>query len=228
MNLSKYVNDNKLKFTPDEIKQLFQDKDKNRNKIISSQLPLALNIADSFNKTTGIDIDYLFSYALEGLLNALDTFSPDDKSNSTFTTYSKTCITNSIIYSTRYNKMNIINKPYQNVKNEPVPIAYTFTSLLRNYNEDDEFGIENNISDDSRPYSDNEDKLESEIRKQLKPKVADVVILYLGINQDKALTFKEIGKLKDKSSQAVHLSYHTGLSKLKENERFKKYLNNLR
>lgn len=218
--LSKYVEENKLILTQNEIKKLFNNTQKNQDLIIKTQLPLILSIANSFSKTTGTSIEALFSKGLEATFKAL--FKYKITSDATYTTFNKKVVTNAL-KDYRLHNDNTIKQPAKN-KDLPTIKAYPFSNFI---NEKDE-PFENNISSfiEEKYYSD-EDKLEAIINDNLKPSYATIVINYFGINKNKPKTFDEVAEELNTTKQNVHDKYQKAITKLQANKHFKALLKNL-
>ncbi|WP_339875245.1 sigma-70 family RNA polymerase sigma factor [Olleya marilimosa] len=210
--IQKYVEQNKIKLSQDEIRQLFQDKELNESKIIQSQLPLALKLTTNKCAYTSADIEDVFSYALEALKNAFSTYQPDNAAS--FTTYAKKCIENGINNYKLFNT-NVIKQPSRNQELSKIK-AFTFSSFV---SDDETIPFENiPIIEDTR-ISD-EDALIKLLQDNLKPSYSYIIIQYYGIGQDKPKTLKEIGELINTSRQDVEIKLKRILNKLKNNERF--------
>ena len=218
MKLSKYVEDNKIVLSQVEIRKLFKDKEHNRNKIIRTQLPLVLSIADSFSKTTGNPIEELFCNAMETLTKALNLY--DETNKASFTTYVKVSITNQL--STKKSD-GLIRTPVMNTHNKVFPTAYVFSDL--NVDDDGE-AKEFDVIDESEPYDSYEDEYIEAINEYTKnAKGADIVTRYLGLGYDKAMTFSEIGKLHNQTGANIRNLYHAEIQRLKDSDTFKKIIN---
>ncbi|OCK42515.1 hypothetical protein BA195_10085 [Tenacibaculum soleae] len=217
--LQKYVEQNKIKLTQDQIKELCNNKERNQDLIIKSQLPLVLNISNSFNSTTGANIEDLFSKALEATHNALINY--DNKSNASFTTYAKISIINAL-KDYRLHNNNIIKQPSKN-KELSNTKAYCFSS----FNSEDNKAIEDTIEDTTNSIYSDEDKLEQLIKDNLKADYANIVILYFGINQDKSKVCIEIAEELNTTKQNINDKLLKALNKLKSNTHFKTLLKKL-
>jgi RNA polymerase sigma factor (sigma-70 family) len=193
MKLSKYVNDNYIKLSNEEIFKLFDNRTKNKNTIVKSQLPFLLKIADSFSKTTKSNIDDLFSDGLIVLSKSIDDFITIN--NVPFTSYFKTCLNNKFVTITnRVNNKNTVN------------YTYPFSSFDYDFNKESSTNYEPNY---------NENEIINIIKKNLNTKQSDIVIKYLGISGD-VMTFKEISEEYNQSYQNIAEQYHIGLRKLKK------------
>lgn len=212
--IQKYVEQNKIKLSQDEIKELFDNRKLNKTKIIQSQLPLVLNICASFQQTTNNNIEDLFSYGLEALNNAFETFNPD--ANTTFTTYAKKCIENGV-KDYRIHINSLIRKPIRNTNNITVPVANVFSSYINNEDESTPF---DNITDEDNSRISDEDALIKLLKDNLKPVEAYIIIQYFGLGEDKKKTLAEIGDELNRTKEAIRLRKEYILNKLKSNERF--------
>lgn len=214
-NISKYVEENKLKLTQNEILNLFNDREKNKNKIIKSQLPLVLLLAGSYSSTTNYSVDDLFSYGLEGLTNALYTFKIDTPA--TFTTYANKCIKTALNGYVYHNTTKtVIKQPSSNFRGITIPKAYLMTELS-----DDEYNFEEKITDSNEPKKCNEEEIYNLIYDCLKPSYAYIVTQYLGINEEENKTFNKIAEEQNKTRENIRQQYHKAIQILKDNEDFK-------
>ncbi|WP_067150826.1 sigma factor [Pseudotamlana agarivorans] len=224
MNLTKYVQQNKVKLSTNEVRLLFNDIDTNKDIIIKSQLPLVLYLASNFSYKTGLPIEELFSIGLESLYKALTKY--NNSSNASFTTFAKTCIL------TRFGTYEdgIIRIPYHQFKNEDNPKAHTFSSLNKNSIEDDSLiKIENNIADevDETIDVDTNDLIKLINTTLKKTNHSYVVINYLGLGLKEKKTFQQIGNEVNLTHQRTQQIFSTSIDKLKRNKVFKMALKRL-
>jgi DNA-directed RNA polymerase specialized sigma subunit len=63
----KYLRENHMSISKKELENMFNDKEKNKDKIIRSQFAMVLMLVSKFSHTTGHSTSNLISYALEGL-----------------------------------------------------------------------------------------------------------------------------------------------------------------
>ena len=219
MKISKYVEDNTIKLSQVEIRELFNDKENNKNIIIKSQLALALSIADSFSKTTEYTVESLFSEAVMALTSAHRLY--DHNHKATFTTYAKTAMTNKL---SNIRNEDLIRKPGMNTKNHLIPKTSLFCDLMER--DDDGKYDEFDVIDDSDVYESFEDEYVEAVKKYSKnDKGSDIVLRYLGLGYDKAMTFPEIAKLYGMTYQGIRLLYHNEIERLQNNDIFKNKLN---
>lgn len=202
MNISQFVKKNHIKMSQEDIIINFNDKET----IVKSQLALALNLADSFNKTTGNNIDDLFAVALLSINNAYEKYDLTLKV-ARFSTYCRKTIVNSLLSF----KDNIIRRPFLNTKNVLVPSAnYDFEVDYLESLEDVETTSYGNI--DIEPIV----RLITEL---LSPIDSSVVINNLGLLEVKK-TFKQLGKEYNRSGEAIRIRYIKSIEALKNNKRF--------
>lgn len=202
MNISQFVKKNHIKMSQEDIIINFNDKET----IVKSQLALALNLADSFNKTTGNNIDDLFAVALLSINNAYEKYDLTLKV-ARFSTYCRKTIVNSLLSF----KDNIIRRPFLNTKNVLVPSAnYDFEVDYLESLEDVETTSYGNI--DIEPIV----RLITEL---LSPIDSSVVINKLGLLEVKK-TFKQLGKEYNRSGEAIRIRYIKSIEALKNNKRF--------
>lgn len=211
-SLSKYVESNKVKLTQEEVKTLFNEKEINKEIIIKSQLPLVLNLSASFNATSGTPIEQLFSYAIEGILKAFETY--DNTNVASFTTYAKKSIEWSLMdYKTH--QTNVIKQPKKTLENNiDIGTARLFGDMLK---DDDKF----DVPDTSEIYNNNEVELIHLLKEHIKPNYIETIILYFGIGEDKPLTQKEVAKIKGVSTEAISQLLKKGLNEIKNNNKLK-------
>lgn len=95
MKISTYVNNNYVKMSSEEIWKLFENREVNKEIISRTQLPMILKMAFSFARTTGNDIEELFSTALLTLMESIDDY--DLSKNRPFVSYYKVRVNNALI-----------------------------------------------------------------------------------------------------------------------------------
>jgi RNA polymerase sigma factor (sigma-70 family) len=213
-----YVEQNQIKLTQDEINELFKNKEDNESIIIQSQLPLALNLSTSFSLTTSGELEDLFSYALEALKQAYNTYQIDGAGS--FTTYASKCI-NNILKDYRIYTSGVIKQPSTNIT-KLFAKAYTFASFKHSNDYEDEPFQNIPEIDDTRIQD--EDALIKLIQDTLKPGYADIIIKFYGLGLDKPLTCCDQAKIDGTTHQNINLKLNKGLNKLRKNDKFKTLL----
>lgn len=218
-NIQNYVSKNTIKLTQEELVELFNSSMDSQNIIAKSQLPLVLNIANSFQTTTGVSFDEIFSAGMLGLSKAVNSYVTT--SNATFTTYAKTCITNEITYQIK-NCDNIIRKPYLNSNNNPVPNAYVLSNFT---NDDGDNPVEDSIAYIEQDYINKDDNIEQQLINLIKETLVkkqyqDIVIWRMGLLIDKPLTYKECGEKLGLVRGTIKNQYDKAINKLKNNPLF--------
>lgn len=212
----KYISKNYIKLSVNEVKELFNNKEANEDKIIKSQLPLVYNLASKYSITTPLDINELFSIGLEALTEAMNRY--DASRETSFTTYAKLVIKSK--FNVQRFKCRLIPVPTSLDKNK-APIAYTYSTFA---NAEIESRITSTIStecDLNYKYLSNEDILVELIETTLNhPQQSYIIIQHLGINQDKKRTQTELAKELNTSKQYVGQQFKKGIQKLKQNQSF--------
>ncbi|MBP0904864.1 hypothetical protein ACFSKN_04645 [Mariniflexile gromovii] len=226
MNLKKYVNDNYIKLSTDEVRLLFENIEANKELIVKTQLPLVLNLVMRFTKSKNINSEELFSVALEALTNSIEKY--NNSNEATFTTF---CYHN-IYFSLLDYQDNIIRIPANAKKFTDNPKAYSFSNWN---NEDNNFKFEDRFESYDSIKTCNESELIEIIKEHLishKKNVngdmqADIVIKYLGLNMDKSINLPKQAESLNLTPQRVQQLYHTAMNRLKENKAFKMALKRL-
>ncbi|OAB78768.1 sigma-70 family RNA polymerase sigma factor [Cochleicola gelatinilyticus] len=229
MNLNQYVTENYVKLSQLEIDELFIDRDKNKNKIACSQLPLALKVATKYATTSQYSPDELFSPALGGLIPAIKNYNV--QAAASFPSYAKICMERNVWDWIRYRPYALIGKMQTNYEKQDVPFTSHFSDLSIMVNEDGKTKFEDSIEDTSKDYIDekNEDYLIELIKKNLKKeRYATVVIETLGLGMKKPIIHKQQASKYGLSHQRINQIFHTSIEKLQKNEAFKTALNKLR
>ncbi|WP_418513699.1 hypothetical protein [Corallibacter sp.] len=229
--INKYVTDNHIKLSQNQIKILFEDRFKNNDSIVKSQLPICLKYAIKYSYKSKFTPEDLFSISLLALQKAVNGY--DTTSEASFTTYCKNYI--------NYDLMNYLNNPDTSIIKQPqkqknmntkgliIPQAYSFSNWIDdngNYSID----FENNYSfeTDINIQKDNEDKLIELIRNNLKKEMwSDIVINKLGLGMVKRLNNREHSKLLDINEKQYSTIYKQSIERLKQNKGFKIALNQI-
>lgn len=222
MNLNQYVNESYIKLTQSQIDELFEDRDKNKNKIACSQLPLALATASKYSATSNYTVDELFSPALDGLNSAISKYNPN--ATASFTSYAKIAMQRAVWDFIKFKPWEIIGKMKSNYEKQDIPKTSVFSSL---YNESIKDSFESRIEDSSSEYTDeqNETFLIELIRKSIKKeKHSTIVIETLGLGMKKPLMQIEQAKKYNTSHQRISQIYLSSIKKLQRNEAFKEAL----
>ncbi|OCK42516.1 hypothetical protein BA195_10090 [Tenacibaculum soleae] len=222
--LINYVTDNYIQLDIQNVKDLFQDKERNQDTIIKSQLPLVYKLANSYSITTPITIEELFSIGLEALLDASQRF--DNSNGASFTSYASKVITSH--YSNHIHSNRLIPIPHS--KSEAIkPVAFTFSQLTKD-DENESFistTLSNNI-DLNYSYLSNEDVLIQLIEDTLNnPKWASIVVEVLGIGMFKKKKQIEIAEENNTTKQNIGQMYNKAINRLKNNKAFKNKIRGL-
>jgi len=204
VKIIRYVNDNYIKLSQKEIINNFDNKDL----IIKSQLPIVLKISNSFNLTTGVNLEDLFNEALEALLRAYNYYDKDNDNNATFTTYVSTVIKNALIIYNK-NKSRIVIKSFSNYTDEGNKIKKEM--IASNYS-----SVENT------------EELCESIFNTIPKKYAEIVTKYLLEEGNEKINFKTIAKEYNLSRETIRLRYLKGIRLLKSNELFIKKMKELK
>jgi len=204
VKIIRYVNDNYIKLSQKEIINNFDNKDL----IIKSQLPIVLKISNSFNLTTGVNLEDLFNEALEALLRAYLYYDKDNDNNATFTTYVSTVIKNALIIYNK-NESRIVIKSFSNYTDEGNKIKKEM--IASNYS-----SVENT------------EELCESIFNTIPKKYAEIVTKYLLEEGNEKINFKTIAKEYNLSRETIRLRYLKGIRLLKSNELFIKKMKELK
>jgi len=204
VKIIRYVNDNYIKLSQKEIINNFDNKDL----IIKSQLPIVLKISNSFNLTTGVNLEDLFNEALEALLRAYNYYDKDNDNNATFTTYVSTVIKNALIIYNK-NESRIVIKSFSNYTDEGNKIKKEM--IASNYS-----SVENT------------EELCESIFNTIPKKYAEIVTKYLLEEGNEKINFKTIAKEYNLSRETIRLRYLKGIRLLKSNELFIKKMKELK
>jgi len=204
VKIIRYVNDNYIKLSQKEIINNFDNKDL----IIKSQLPIVLKISNSFNLTTGVNLEDLFNEALEALLRASNYYDKDNDNNATFTTYVSTVIKNALIIYNK-NESRIVIKSFSNYTDEGNKIKKEM--IASNYS-----SVENT------------EELCESIFNTIPKKYAEIVTKYLLEEGNEKINFKTIAKEYNLSRETIRLRYLKGIRLLKSNELFIKKMKELK
>lgn len=222
MEIQKYVRENHLRVTNEEVRELFNDREKNKNKILKTQLALVLNVTTNIYHNHSKLFEEVFSDGLYGLTRAVETYNPEHKG--TFSTYAKTAIKHTIYENLNSHKM--IREPSSNRRGIEVPTARVFSDYIRE-GEDGELEITDRIEGiiDDTNLNTNEVQLRQFIIDALgSERKGNIISDSLGLCLDKKKTYGEIGKELNISKQRVSQVYLKEMDKLKDNEIFKKKL----
>ena len=186
-----------MKYTQDKIKELI--KDKKYDLVVKSMEGLIKSICNNYQFKSNLDWDELVSLANLGLANAINKFDVYDDRNASFATYAKIAINNEIINGIK-NTSRTIRLPQANQTGDDKPS----TISLR----DDIDVIDTNT------YQSNltnllEDILENRYECSL------IKLKYV-----EGKTNEEIGKIHNKSGEAIRKNIIKIINKLKNNKEF--------
>jgi RNA polymerase sigma factor (sigma-70 family) len=225
-NTFKYLKQNNLKISEEQVEKLFKNKEENEDVIIRSQFALTIVIVNDWYSKLNYkyNAESLSSYALEGLYKAYQTYKTT-KTKKGFKMYSGQLMKNSIITNIKYKKVNendIISTPLQ----LSYGVCEVFSDLaIYNNDEDGEKAFEDSIeAPEEVNIVDKEQDIINIIKDTLKPRNADILISKLGLNLIEPIKTKELAKKHNISSNAVNQQYNILLNKLKKNEEFKRKL----
>jgi len=231
MELSKYVRKQQINLKKEEIIELFKDREANKDTIVKSQLALALNQANKYSLTTKFTIDECFSFALEAILTAINSFNPEKSDN--FTGYASMAIKTNMIGQIKNNGIIKVGtaEGHQNVS------ATTISDLNTGSNNDGEYsdffeiydyGYQSEYYNQGYTTQDINDYLDKVVPTLFKSSAKTETLLFIiknnyGIGCDK-MTETEIAKILGITKQGVGQKKFALLDRLKEDETFKKML----
>jgi hypothetical protein len=218
----KYLGENHISISKKELENMFNDKEKNKDKIIRSQFAMVLMLVSKFSHTTGHSTSNLISYALEGLYKAYKCYDRD-RGNNGFSQFASYAIRNNMIILNNHSKTtdkDIISIPIS----QNNTICNVFTDMIRSSDDVDYF--ENTLAaDDETEHRDIEDELIQLIKDSLKKEMwSDIVIKRMGIGLDNVVPYKILSEEYNKSNQSINALYTRGISKLQGNPEFIKKL----
>jgi RNA polymerase sigma factor (sigma-70 family) len=225
-NTFKYLRENNLKISEEELENMFKDKEENEDKIIRSQLALAIVIVNDWYSKLNYkyNVESLSSYALEGLYKAYQRYNPI-KTKKGFKMYSGQLMKNNIITNIKYKKVN-----ENDIISTPLELSYSicdvFSDLgIYNNDEDGEKAFEDSLeAPEEVIHIDKEQDIINIIKKHLKHRNADIVISKLGLGLLNPIKTKELAKKHNITINAVNQQYNILIKKLSKNEEFKKKL----
>jgi RNA polymerase sigma factor (sigma-70 family) len=225
-NTFKYLRQNNLKISEEQVENMFKDKEKNKDIIIRSQFALAIVIVNDWYSKLNYkyNVESLSSYALEGLYKAYQTYNTN-KTKKGFKMYSGQLMKNSIITNIKYKKVN-----ESNIISTPLELSYSicdvFSDLaIYNNDEDGEKAFEDRLeAPEEVNIVDREQDIINIIKDTMKPRNADIVISKLGLCLLNPIKTKELAKKHNISRNAINQQYKILLRKLSKNEEFKKKL----
>ena len=228
-NTFKYLRENNLKLSEEQVENMFKNKEENKDVIIKSQFALAIVIVNDWYSKLNYNhnVESLSSYALEGLYKAYQTYNPI-KTKKGFKMYSGQLMKNSIITNIKYKKVN-----ENDIISTPLELSYgvcdVFSDLaIYNNDEDGEEAFEDRLeAPDEVNIVDREQDIINIIKDTLKPRNADIVISKLGLCMLNPIKTKELAKKHNISSNAINQQYKILLIKLSKNKEFKSKLDNL-
>lgn len=170
--------------TPEEEKEEFekmkQGDMKAREKLISHNLRLVSHIVKKY--TNSLEVDDLLSVGTIGLIKAIDSFDYDKKVQ--LSTYAARCINNEILMLIR------ANKKHKNV--------VSLNSLTTHNEDDNDLELKDVLaSDEDEVFSQVENnivmqKIHQIIKEKLNKREQDIIVLRYGLNNERALTQKQV------------------------------------
>ncbi len=219
MEIKKFVKENHINLSVEEVNELFKDKEKNKDIIFKSQLALVLNISGKTFRKKNKNFGEIFADGLFGLSNAFKTFKPNK--GYMFSSYAKVSIQNTIYDNLK--KDNIIRQPFSNLRGAQVATARVFSDYIKTTEEGDYEILNRRLSDtiDSVTPKDNESVLKQFIFDTIKDdKKASIISDNLGLCLDKKKSMEAIGKEWGVTKQNISQLIIREMKKLKENEKF--------
>lgn len=196
-----YLKKMHITLSKEKIEKLFDDKEKNVDTIIRSQMALVIFMVNQYYHS-GHQLPELTSNALEGLYKAYRNYDKD-KAKKGFSSFAGYQIRNALISLIKYKKTNekdIIPQPLNKISDTK---AYTFSDL---YNDNDDRVFEDTIQETSEDYlPGNEKELIKLLRDNLKKEIwVEMIQDRYGIGREEMM-IKEMVPKYNKSSQ--NLSY---------------------
>ena len=217
MNLSTYVRQNQINLSADEIIQLFDDVENNKETIIKTQLALCLNLANRYASLYNQNVNELFSDALYAASKCISGFNPT--LGLTFSTYAGKSIVNEF----QLHQTNVIKQPkHQTFHQYPITKAYRFPEF---------YDYEKMVGDITPSEIDNSQQLVQLIKTIIpenkhQQKYQHIMIEYFGLSGD-TKTFKQIGNDIGLTGERTRQHYHRLMQVLKKNKHLKRYLQDL-
>jgi RNA polymerase sigma factor (sigma-70 family) len=228
-NTFKYLREKHISISKEQLENMFKNKEKNKDKIVRSQLALAIVIVNDWYSKLNYkyNVESLSSYAMQGLYKAYQTYNPI-KTKKGFKMYSGQLMKNTIITNIKYKKVNA-----KNIISTPLQVSYgvcdVFSDLaIYNKDEDGEKAFEDRLeAPEEVIHIDKEQDIINIIKDTLKPRNADIVISVLGLCMLNPIKTKDLAKKHNISRNAINQQYKIVLNKLKKNEEFKRKITNL-
>lgn len=231
-NSIKYLKQNHIKLSQDKIKELFNDKEANKELIVKSQMALIMRLAQqfhSFNPTK--TFDEIVSDCMLGLMTAIKYY--DNTRGVDFTAYAYTSIKHGIYEYRNENRIiklsvkaalgqlpddevKVTTTKFEDMFNQESE-QITFLDIYKSPNEDEE------LKDDL----DRTNNLCLLIRKtfEKKEKYADILIATFGLcGKSDKVKLDDIAEMFSCSKQYIAQVKKEAIEKLKNNEEFINYL----
>lgn len=218
LQITKYVNDNQITLTTQQVRVLFDNRERNKDLIANAHLALVLSVVQRFKTKETKQFSEVFSDGLLGLQQAIMGY--DNDSNVDFPTYAKTVITNTIKQYINV-ESDLIRRPFSNRLGLEVPTAYQFSHYENDDTDSDFNRVLNTLTEKEPQYTNNEEILVKTILKSSKKdKYGQIVCDYLGLGLDKSKTQKEIANEYGVTRQRIEQIVNDTLKKLRTNEAF--------
>ena len=189
----------------DEFEKMKKGDKKAREKLISHNLRLVAHVVKKY--TNSLEVDDLLSVGTIGLIKAIDTFDYNKKVQ--LSTYAARCINNEILMLIR------ANKKHKNV--------VSLNSLTSNNEEDNDLELKDVIASDEDELFIQVDnnltmqKIKKIIENYLDEREKTIITLRYGLNNQKALTQKEVADKLGISRSYISRIENKALSVIKSN-----------
>tara|TARA_R110000803_G_scaffold75899_1_gene140252 strand:+ start:993 stop:1649 length:657 start_codon:yes stop_codon:yes gene_type:complete len=209
MNYSDYVKKHTVNLTQEQQRELLNDRDKNSDKITKSFLPMVLYMANSFQHTTSLDMDELFSAGLEGLMLAINNYDLTNKAP--LKSYVGICIRTAMIASIR--NSNIIKQPTDKSKWD--------TRMVMSVDNSDD-NLWDILPDNSTEYTKewiDDIEIRERVRDLVNDRTANIFLSYFGMGTKKLKSTELMviyGVTRSRINQLIHIT----LKKIREDETF--------
>jgi RNA polymerase sigma factor (sigma-70 family) len=223
-----YLKTNHINISQDKIKELFKDRETNKNKIARSQFAMVFRLAKNaqfINKSK--ELDELISDGLMGLNQAINMY--DVTKGCDFAAYAFTTIKHSL-YEYRLDNTFIkaSTKERRNQlrdDDERAPIA----TRIESFKASESFNFLEVYESTQEEYVEfNYEELCRVIKEVLKPTYAEIIIAAYGLcGRNDKVTMEMVGEMFNTTKQASNQKKHNALNKLKNSPIFLQYIKEL-
>ena len=221
-----YLKKNHIKLSQNEIKQLFNDRETNKEIIARSQFAMVMHLAKKYELVnTSKQLDEVISDGLLGLNRAIKYYDPNKGVD--FAAYAYTSIRH-LMYEHRMD--NEIIQPSTREKRkklgddeERAPKTSRIEAFVKQPDNFDFLDVYQRNDDEYNEFDYNQ--LCNVIKKVLKPTYAEIIIASYGLcGRNKKVSMELVGEMFNTSKQAAHQKKQTALNILKGSEVFLNYI----